>query len=453
MSATEAWCIPPSVLRWLAELPENLPVALLLRHSVRDPLPPGEAGNAVPITEVGTRLGRELGGLLGHRLRSLHSSPLLRCLQTAAALREGAGVDPPIVSDRLLGDPGVYVLDGHRAWTNWESQGHDGVMAHLVAEPDALPGMARPDPAARFLVNHMLAAAHATPGLHIFVTHDSLVTTTAARLLRRVLGKDAWPWYLEGAFFWHDQGSLHTAYKEHRQFDTREILCALTEEDVVEFARREVAQTVGLDSGARFFLAGGAFKTLLTGRPPRDLDLWAPSAADRSTLVAALLKRGARRLPERPFAAAFTIAERVVEIPHKIEPSTLGERLARFDLALSAVGAEHQPGDRWTAEIHPLAPSSVQRRQVLLLKPLANWQHALATLERMRRYAAELGFESPATEEAEVWRVFDSQPEEMRAEMIDRYARTAAGGYDVMEEASQRSRRLQTSLGRVAIEA
>lgn len=50
--------------------------------------------------------------------------------------------------------------------------------------------------------------------------------------------------------------------------------------DVIEFARREVARTVGLGSGARFFLAGGAFKSLLTGRPPRDLDLWAPSVED-----------------------------------------------------------------------------------------------------------------------------------------------------------------------------
>ncbi|MDE0458828.1 MAG: hypothetical protein OXI15_16155 [Chromatiales bacterium] len=47
MSATD-WRIPPSVTRWLAETPADAPVAVLLRHSVRGSLPPGDAGNAVP---------------------------------------------------------------------------------------------------------------------------------------------------------------------------------------------------------------------------------------------------------------------------------------------------------------------------------------------------------------------------------------------------------------------
>lgn len=426
------------MLRWLAEVPSDQPVALLLRHSVRDALPAGDAGNLVPITEVGEKLGRELGGVIGQRLRSLHTSPLLRCVQTAEALRAGAAVDLPITADRLLGDPGVYVVDGRRAWINWEARGHQGVMSHLVASHESLPSMARPGTAARFLVQHMLVRMGSQPGLHVFVTHDSLVTATAAQLLGQALGKPDWPWYLEGAFFWRSQDGLHTAYREHHQVEAGATLCTLDEDDVIEYARREVAQTVGLDSGARFFLAGGAFKTLLTGRPPRDLDLWAPSAADRSALIATLLKRGARRLPERAFAEAFEIAERVVELPLKIEPPTLHERLARFDLALLAVGVAHQPGDRWTAAIHPLAQRSAQQRQVLLLKPLVNWKYALTTLARMRRYAAELGFKSPASEEEEVWRVFDAQSKDMRAEMLVRYVRTEGGNNHIEKEASLR---------------
>ena len=74
--------------------------------------------------------------------------------------------------------------------------------------------MARPGPAARFLVHHMLTVAGDAAGLHLFVTHDSLVTTTAARLLGQQLGTDAWPWYLEGAFFWQDQDDLHVQYRD-----------------------------------------------------------------------------------------------------------------------------------------------------------------------------------------------------------------------------------------------
>lgn len=431
--------IPPSVLAHLEHVPRDRVLVVLLRHSVRDHLPPGEAGDTLPITDVGRRLARELGELLRGRLRTLRTSPLVRCVQTAEALRNGAGVDLSISSssDRLLGAPGVYVTDGRRAWENWERLGNEGVIRHLVSEAEALPGMARPDEAARFLVHHMLAATAEEPGVHVFVTHDSLVVTTAARLLGHPLGHDDWPWYLEGAFFWRDETGVYTSYRDHRA-QRQGPLCTLIEPDVIEFARREIAATVGLDSGARFFLAGGAFKTLLSGRAPRDLDLWAPSELDRRRILEALLARGARPLSARPFADAFEFADRVIEVPHKIEPPTLQDRLARFDIALSAVGVEHRPGGDWFASIHPLAQESVRRREVLLLKPLVNWKYALATLERMRRYSLELGFMVPLGEEAEVWRVFEEQPEEMRAGMIERYRRTSTGGFGVDEDLANR---------------
>lgn len=438
MKAASIWQIPPSMERWLTAIPLDRPVALLLRHSVRDDLPPGDAGNAVPINDAGVQLGQLLGRTLKGRLKTLHASPLPRCIQTAEVLGTGAGAALPIVADPLLGDPGAYVLDGRKAWESWMALGHEGVMQHLVSAESALPGMANPDAAARYLVHHMLAAAAQTPGLHVFVTHDSLVAATAARLLGKALGPESWPWYLEGAFFWRDDEGLHAAYRDEHRIDVPEPLCGLCELDVIEFARREVTRTVGLDSGARFFLAGDAFKSLLTGRPPRDLDLWAPSVDDRKLLVEALERRGARRMPARPFADTFEIAGRVVEVPHKTSPYTLEERLAHFDLALSAIGAEHRPGDTWSASIHDLARASVERRTVLLLKPLVNWKYALTTLERMRRYAAELGFASRAEDEAEVWSVFESQPDDIRAGMLARYAETSMGGFNVLEEIEHR---------------
>ena len=199
--------------RWLAETPVEAPVAVLLRHSVRGPLPRGDAGNAVPLTRDGVRLARRLGAVLGGRLRTLHASPLPRCVQTAGALRSGAEVDVPIVSDRLLGDPGVYVVDACRAWSNWEVLGHEAVVRSLVSGSPALPGMADPDRAARRLVRHMLATGD-RPGLHLFITHDFVITVTVARLLGEPLGREDWPWYLEGAFFRQGDGCISTAYRD-----------------------------------------------------------------------------------------------------------------------------------------------------------------------------------------------------------------------------------------------
>ena len=412
-------------------------MVVLLRHSVRDYLAPGDVGYLLPITDTGRRLAFDLGEKLRGRLVTLHSSPLLRCVETAKAIADGAGASLEVVPSRLLGDPGVFVLDGRQAWENWEMLGHEGVMRHLVNETVALSGMARPDEAARFLVQSMLGVAANRPGVHVFVTHDSLVTAAASRLLRRPFSVDDWPWYLEGAFFWSGQDGVHAAYRDEETFRTGP-LCNLDEADVAEFARREINSTVGLDSGARFFLAGGAFKSLLTGRPPRDLDLWAPTKRDRELLLAALQSRGAQPVGARPFADAFEIGGRVVEIPYTTERDSLAATLERFDIGLSAVGIEHRPDGEWLVDVHPLARTSVHRREVRLLKPLVNWKYALTTLERMRRYAAELSFSVPEAEEDEVWRVFAAQDAEMRAGMLERYSRTGLGGFGVLEDVARR---------------
>lgn len=431
------WQIPPSVLRLLQRAPADRPVVVLLRHSVRDDLPSGDAAYVLPITEVGHRLAVELGGLLGSRLRTLHASPLVRCVQTAQALAEGARVPLSVVPNRLLGDPGVFVLDGRRAWTHWEQLGHENVMRHLVNETTALSGMARPEEAARFLVCSMLAEAKGRPGVHVFVTHDSLITATAARMLGKALGPNDWPWYLEGACFWETDEGVVSAYRGDEALHSGP-LTGFGEFDVVEFARREIAATVGLDSDARFFLAGGAFKSLLTGRPPRDLDIWAPSERDRTKLVAALQSRGARPVGARPFSDVFEIAGRIVDVPHKTAPNTLAERLARFDIGLSAVGVEHRPNDEWSTIVHPIALESLRRREVRLLTPLVNWRFGLTTLERMRRYAAELSFSVPEEDETDVWRMFEAQAPAQRAEMIEQYRQTGTGGFGILEEVACR---------------
>ena len=440
MTENIEWVIPPSTCDWLAKTPSERPVVALLRHSVRGYLPPGRAGDTVPITQTGVSLARELGATLGRRLRSLHVSPILRCRQTAEELRRGASLDLAIRDDRLLGDHGIFVLEPRLAGSLWREHGHEWVMERLVTDRAPQPGLAAPDEAARFLVQHMLSIAGSIPGVHVFVTHDSLVTATAARLLDVRLGPEDWPWYLEAAWFWEDDDGFQAAYREQTRTIRREWLVGLDEGDVIEFARREIAPIVGLDCPARFFLAGGAFKTLLTSRPARDLDLWAPIPEDRKLLERQLRVFGAEQLQPRPYTDAYRLADREIELPLKAEPPTLEARLGRFDIALSAVGVEFQPDGPCRAVIHPLAQESVRRREVLLLKPLVNEPHALTTLERARRYAGELGYALPAEEEDEIWKVFEAQLPEGQQRMLENFEQGSKGDWGVREDALCRCR-------------
>lgn len=217
MSDDRGWSIPPATVRWLGEVPADRPVALLLRHSVRDELAAGDLGYAHMLNDAGVRLARAFGAALQGRMRTLHSSPLQRCVHTAEVLREAAGTGLAVIPDRMLGDPGAYVVDAAQARRNWETLGSEGIMRHMATSDAGLPGTLPPELGARALVRHMLAVAAGLPGLHVFVTHDILLAITAARFLGPPAGPAPWPRYLEAAFFWRDAAGLHAAYRDdHR---------------------------------------------------------------------------------------------------------------------------------------------------------------------------------------------------------------------------------------------
>lgn len=208
----------PSALPALpAALPHDRPVALLLRHGERPAIPAGETGADLPLTPRGRAQAEALGRALRSDLRGLHTSPVRRCRETAAAIRTGAGAPIPIVPDRTLGDPGIFVSDPERAWVHWRTLGHEQVLEHLAWHPSALPGFADPILAARALAAHLLAILDACPpGLHIFVTHDAILLPALARLSSAVSDSTWWPHFLEAAAFWRGAGAPELAYRNHR---------------------------------------------------------------------------------------------------------------------------------------------------------------------------------------------------------------------------------------------
>ena len=217
----------------------------------------------------------------------------------------------------------------------------------------------------------------------------------------------------------------------------------LSEDQVLAFGKRLLEKTVGRDLPVRLILAGGAFKSLIHGRAPRDIDIWVTSPEDHLWLVDRLLARVEnRKIASGPFGDAFQVNGITVDVPRKPWPSTLEARLLRFDIALSAVGVEHEAGT-WRVMVHPLARESVQRQQVLLLKPLANWPYGLVTLDRMMRYGQELGYEVPSHEEEEIWRIFDELPIEEQEQMIARFRKVVGEGeHPVLARASAEATRI-----------
>lgn len=207
--------IPLSILEGLKKIPRDRPVTLLLRHAEREALSSENIGYDVPITQSGLTSAHKLGAHLKGRLKTLRTSPLLRCVQTAEWIRRGAEGELEISCDRFLGDPGIFVENPQLAWTNWQTMGNEGVMHHMATSDRALPGMAHPEKAALQLINHMFEVAEKEAGLHVFVTHDVLLSATTARILGAEIS-NPWPKFLEGGFFWHEASVLVAAYRSHK---------------------------------------------------------------------------------------------------------------------------------------------------------------------------------------------------------------------------------------------
>jgi broad specificity phosphatase PhoE len=197
----------------LQSIPQDLPVALLIRHSARDEIPDGVTGVELALNALGISLCAALGRALQGRMKSLSASPVLRCVQTAELLVQFSGCSAEVMLDKCLGAPGVYVLDEQLAWQNWLAHGHEGVIQCLISGRGALPGMADPSEAAHQLGEHMLQALDGIPGLHVFVSHDSIVAPTVARLMGGELPRYMWPEFLDAVALWRNADGVWASYR------------------------------------------------------------------------------------------------------------------------------------------------------------------------------------------------------------------------------------------------
>lgn len=174
-------------------------IGLFLRHAERYSITPSTPnwGNDVMLTKRGIESAERLGRLLqGNQSLGLQSSPVARCQETCAAIACGAGRDElPIVTDRVLGDPGVY-FDGTGA--------QEGPMKndfHAFAEDylnqGVAPGMLPLSPTSEELLG-FLSGRMMPNACTVFITHDLFAAVLMHFLGLKSPDRTDWCAYLEG---------------------------------------------------------------------------------------------------------------------------------------------------------------------------------------------------------------------------------------------------------------
>lgn len=212
---------------------------------------------------------------------------------------------------------------------------------------------------------------------------------------------------------------------------------SLSQEDILKFGQDTLSQIFGKSLKSEVFLAGGTFKTLLHGKLPKDFDLWVSNKTEREIVIEQLINRGAVCLQDwPPYNTSFQLGEMRIELAYGESYESLEQCIAQFDLVLSSIGVSWNPRNEWDLFIHPFFFQSIQKQQIFLAKPLVNWKYALTTLERAKRYAKELNYQFPKSEEDGIWKIFQSQSKDEQRKMIDRYQKIGGEKESILKQAN-----------------
>ena len=213
--------LPKSMLQAIDLLPDvNTPVTLFTRHSLREVVNgQGLAGYDLQLTEQGRELAEAWGAYLINNtdrvIQHCISSPIQRCVDTAALMIQGADARSTththhieIVEQGLLVEPGSFVLDIKKAAPYFKEQGALGFINSFVN--NALPGMKHPITGVVDVLE-LIYKTHPQDrnGLSLAVSHDTILAAIIAVISgRNIIHQEDWPAMMEGLFVWFEGGEF-----------------------------------------------------------------------------------------------------------------------------------------------------------------------------------------------------------------------------------------------------
>lgn len=205
--------LQPDQFTSLELLPGDRPILMFMRHSIREAEDDPRANFAVPLTEEGVALAREWGRIVGDRFDAAYSSRWPRCVDTAAAIIEGAGQDLAVVVEELLCEPGCFVTDMRVAGVAFARLGPLEFVNHQLAE-EGVAGTRTPLEGTAGLLRWLRARQPAPGRVNLFITHDTILGTFVSELTgRAAISAADWPWMLEALYLWFDGPRVHWVWR------------------------------------------------------------------------------------------------------------------------------------------------------------------------------------------------------------------------------------------------
>lgn len=195
-------------------LPNNKPIAVLMRHAEREEIPVGELGNDVVLTAAGKAACVKLAKKFPQVIKNLYTSPVKRCLQTAELFLPFSQA-ASVIHSHLLGDPGIFICDPEQASQSFMQYKPFEIVRQLLNDQINPLGFCDSTKQTVYKLIDFLLAASVQKGTSLFITHDSILSVVLGIFFAEISLEELWPNYLEMLIVWRERNSLCLAYRQH----------------------------------------------------------------------------------------------------------------------------------------------------------------------------------------------------------------------------------------------
>ncbi len=211
----------------LALVPDHVAAGLLIRHSLRYPIPPGEYGTDIPLTPEGIQLAEQWGKAMGASVGNVFSSLSGRCVETGKAVIRGSGQHIRVETSKILSDVFLQYETAGRLFLKKDPLW----VVNRLLQGIPLDGITPINEGVRQLADFMFGSFPDTEAkINLYITHDSILAPFVYHLLgKNTIEENDWPRMPEGAFFWKQRHRLFLVwrgltYKIFSNFNRAEIV-------------------------------------------------------------------------------------------------------------------------------------------------------------------------------------------------------------------------------------
>ncbi len=221
MSIDASSLLPDDFLESLKLVPNDRPISLFTRHSIREDADNYNAHHSSALTDEGVALAGHWGALHAFDNFGLYSSPVGRCIDTAFHMFKGKfKLEAQVSVESCLAEPGCFIEDretmmqvGHVFVT----QGPFEFLSRMVS--GGFDEHLSVDHGISKLLKHFFEKQQTLEegGINLHVSHDTILAAFIYRLLgREEVREDDWPRMMEGTYLWFEEKQLSMVWRAKR---------------------------------------------------------------------------------------------------------------------------------------------------------------------------------------------------------------------------------------------